>query len=164
MTHSPELRVGDRDRQAAAERLRAAHDEGRLDLLEYDRRLADAYAAVTYGDLDRLFTDLPRTSSVPAAPAHAVQGYSAPGQSVVGAAAVARAAGASVARRTTGVPLALKILWTIWVSVVALNVTIWLLVSLGNSDPVYFWSMWLLVPGLLLGIGTGITMNVRNRR
>ncbi len=52
MTHAPELRAGDADRQAAADRLRAAHDEGRLDLHEYDRRLAEAYAAVTYGDLD----------------------------------------------------------------------------------------------------------------
>ncbi|WP_040339799.1 DUF1707 SHOCT-like domain-containing protein [Candidatus Blastococcus massiliensis] len=149
MTHSPELRVADRDRAAAADRLRAAHDEGRLDLLEYDRRLADAYAAVTYGDLDRLFTDLPPTSSVPA-------------YSVSTAAVAARAAGRSVARRPAGFPLALKILWTVWASVVAVNVTVWLLVSLGVSDPVHFWPMWLAVPGVLLGIGTTITMHVRN--
>jgi hypothetical protein len=53
------LRVSDAERQAAADRLRTCYAEGRLDLLEYDNRLAAAYGAVTYGDLDTLFTDLP---------------------------------------------------------------------------------------------------------
>ena len=79
------ISTSDADRQAAADRLRAAHDEGRLDLHEYDRRLADAYAAVTYGDLDRLFTDLP--------------GRPAPVPSVAGAAAAARTAAAPAALR-----------------------------------------------------------------
>ncbi|WP_137159814.1 DUF1707 domain-containing protein [Blastococcus sp. CCUG 61487] len=156
MAHSPELRVSDRERAAAAERLRVAHDEGRLDLLEYDRRLADAFAAVTYGDLDRLFTDLPRTTELSVLSAPSVPAYS-----VAGAAAVARSAGSTVARRPAGLPLPLKILWTIWGSVVALNLTIWLLVSLGVSEPVHFWPMWLAVPGVLLGIGTAITLRVR---
>jgi hypothetical protein len=54
------LRVCDAERQAAAESLGAAFRDGRLDVLEYDERIARAYSAVTYGDLDRLFTDLPR--------------------------------------------------------------------------------------------------------
>ncbi len=154
MTHAPELRAGDADRQAAADRLRAAHDEGRLDLDEYDRRLADAYSAVTYGDLERLFTDLParpaRGSSVaPTAPR--------PGGGTV-------APGGTVARRPAGFPLALTILWTVWASVVAINVTVWLLVSLGVSEPVHFWPMWLAVPGVALGIGTVVTLRVRNSR
>ncbi|SDE68945.1 protein of unknown function [Blastococcus fimeti] len=150
MAHAPELRAGDADRQAAADRLRAAHDEGRLDLHEYDRRLAEAYAAVTYGDLERLFTDLPLRAP---APVH----------SVASSAAVARAAGASVVGRSAGFPLALKILWAVWASVVAINVTVWLLVSLGTGST-YFWPMWLAVPGVVLGIGTTVTMRVRNSR
>jgi hypothetical protein len=153
MTHAPELRAGDADRQAAADRLRAAHDEGRLDLAEYDRRLAEAYAAVTYADLDRLFTDLPARRTSPA-----------PAYSVSSAAGVARAAGASVVRRPSGFPLPLKILWTVWASVVAINVTVWLLVSFAASEPVHFWPMWFAVPGVALGIGTTITMRVRNTR
>lgn len=153
MAHAPGLRAGDADRQAAADRLRAAHDEGRLDLHEYDRRLAEAYAAVTYGDLDRLFTDLPPSGSPSRVPA----------PSVAGAAAVARAAGASVARRHDGFPLALKVLWTVWASVVAINVTVWLLVSVAAGST-YFWPMWLAVPGVALGIGTVITMRVRGSR
>jgi Domain of unknown function (DUF1707)/Domain of unknown function (DUF4234) len=59
MVEREQLRVSDSERQVAADRLRRAHDEGRLDLDEYDRRLGAAYGSVTYADLDRLFTDLP---------------------------------------------------------------------------------------------------------
>jgi len=59
MVEREQLRVSDADRQAAVDRLRRAHDEGRLDLEEYDRRLAAAYGSVTFADPDRLFTDLP---------------------------------------------------------------------------------------------------------
>ena len=53
------LRVSDAEREAAAFALGIAFQDGRLDLSEYDIRVARAYGAVTYGDLDRLFTDLP---------------------------------------------------------------------------------------------------------
>lgn len=56
-----ELRAADADRQAAAERLGGAVAEGRLDLDEYEERLQHAYAARTYGELDRLLADLPPT-------------------------------------------------------------------------------------------------------
>ncbi|WP_324273489.1 DUF1707 domain-containing protein [Blastococcus brunescens] len=59
MTTARHLRVSDAERQAAAARIGAAWAEGRLDDAEYDRRLAQAFAAVTYGDLDQLFADLP---------------------------------------------------------------------------------------------------------
>ena len=55
-----QLRVSDAERQGAAYSLGAAFQDGRLDLVEYDTRVARAYSAVTYGDLDQLFTDLPR--------------------------------------------------------------------------------------------------------
>jgi hypothetical protein len=53
------LRISDADRAAAAERLRIAVDEGRLDLTEYDARLRSTYAATTYGELEPLTADLP---------------------------------------------------------------------------------------------------------
>ena len=59
MTAARHLRVSDAERQSAAQRIGAAWAEGRLDDAEYDRRLAQAFAAVTYGDLDQLFADLP---------------------------------------------------------------------------------------------------------
>jgi len=53
-------RASDADRDATAERLRAAHGEGRLDTAELEDRLGRCYAAKTYGDLDALVADLPR--------------------------------------------------------------------------------------------------------
>lgn len=52
-------RAADADRERVAERLRAAFNEGRLDLVEFDDRIAQAYAARTYRDLDGLLADLP---------------------------------------------------------------------------------------------------------
>ena len=42
------MRAADTDREATAERLRVALEEGRLDLHEYDERLQQAYGAKTY--------------------------------------------------------------------------------------------------------------------
>jgi Domain of unknown function (DUF1707) len=140
----PDMRISDRDREAAAERLRLALGEGRLDLLEYDDRLAKAYAAVTHADLEPLFADLPAASEM-AAP--------------VPAPAPARvlAAGQRPAPSAARLPTALKVLWTVWVAVVSINLTVWVLVSIGNGEPDYFWPMWLLVPGAaLFAVSAGI--------
>ena len=147
------MRVSDADRQAAAERLRGALAEGRLDFLEYDTRLARAFTAVTYGDLDALFTDLPATATATSAPA------------------VATPTGPDVphpvpAVRTgfAGLPLALKILWGIWGVVVSINLLVWLLVGLGNGELIYFWPMWLAVPGAALFGATAVVQSVRSQR
>jgi Domain of unknown function (DUF1707) len=158
MAERRELRVSDQDRQGAAERLRAAHDEGRLDFSEYDRRLADAYSSVTYGDLDKLFVDLPGAAGTEVA-------HVSPGMPR------ARARSRTPAPRwvpadptvVASMPTALKVLWTIWASVVAINLTVWLLVSLGNG-PIYFWPMWLLVPGSVLFAVTASVSAARRGR
>lgn len=134
------MRVSDRDRQAAADRLRVAHDEGRLDFAEYDDRLASAYRAVHFADLEPLFADLPVSSGV-VEPAHRPS-PPAPRPPLAAHPAVRH------------MPTALKVLWIVWASVVAINLTVWLLVSLGNGSLEYFWPMWLLVPGVVLGIVT----------
>jgi Domain of unknown function (DUF1707) len=54
-----EPRAGDSDRDAVAERLRAAAGEGRIDLAELDERLGRTYGAKTYRELDVLVADLP---------------------------------------------------------------------------------------------------------
>ena len=152
MVEREKLRVSDSERQAAVERLGLAHDEGRLNLDEYDTRLAAAYASVTYGDLDRLFDDLPAPGTVPVVHRPAV---SAPRR----AAAVAVAEGAFVR-----MPLALKVLWTIYGSVVAINLMVWFLVSVSSTGGTYFWPMWLLIPGAALGTVTaGIDAHRRGR-
>ena len=53
------MRAGDSDRDAAAERLRSAHAEGRLTVEEFHERLDAAFAARTLGDLAELTADLP---------------------------------------------------------------------------------------------------------
>jgi hypothetical protein len=145
------MRVSDVERQAAAERLRAAMSEGRLDLLEYDNRIAAAYQAVTYADLDKLFVDLPAHGAAPVVAAHAQP------------APVARPVPA-VHTGFAGLPLALKILWSIWAGAVLINLTVWLLVSLGNGALDYFWPMWLAVPGVALAGATAVVTAARSHR
>jgi hypothetical protein len=60
------LRASDQDREQVALRLRNAALEGRLDSDELDERLGHALAARTYGELDRLLTDLPAHAAPPA--------------------------------------------------------------------------------------------------
>jgi hypothetical protein len=52
-------RVGDADRNRAADLLKEAHAAGYLTLEEVDERLGTALAARTRGELDRLVADLP---------------------------------------------------------------------------------------------------------
>ena len=146
MTEQRELRVSDGERQAAAERLRAAHDEGRLDFAEYDHRLAQAYSSVTYADLDRLFADLPARVPVPLAPS------SAPTMRT-------RRAEVDTRQAFAGLPLVLKILWINYAFVVAVNLVVWFLVGGG-----YFWPMWLAVPGVVLTGVSGVALAVRTHR
>jgi hypothetical protein len=146
------MRVSDRDRQAAADRLRVAHDEGRLDFAEYDERLASAYRAVHFADLEPLFADLPvgRALDVAAVPP-------APRPAVLLPRDVPAAAAA--------LPTALKVLWIVWASVVAINLTVWLLVSLSSGmGSVYFWPMWLVVPGSVLLVTSGAIMAERQKK
>jgi hypothetical protein len=64
-------RVGNTEREAAIEALNQHWQAGRLDPAEHERRTTAAYAAVTKGDLDALFADLPggdpATRTTPAA-------------------------------------------------------------------------------------------------
>jgi hypothetical protein len=53
------LRASDADRERVVERLRRAQAEGRIDVFEFDERVAAAYAARTYADLEPLTADLP---------------------------------------------------------------------------------------------------------
>lgn len=52
-------RASDTDRIQIAQLLAYAAEQGRLQLTDYEDRLARAYAATTYQELDRLRADLP---------------------------------------------------------------------------------------------------------
>ncbi len=64
-TAGAESRAGDTDRIQLAQLLGDAAAQGRLPMSEYEDRLAKAYAAKTYDELDRLRADLPGSSMSP---------------------------------------------------------------------------------------------------
>jgi hypothetical protein len=127
-----EMRAGDGDRQAVADRLKVALDEGRLDLHEYDERLQKTYAAKTFGDLNGLLDDLPGTA--------------APQQSRVAPYEAAAPARAEPEHRPG--PSA-------WVDpysgVIVVCIAIWAITSISSGHLDYFWPVWLLIP-LVFGI------------
>ena len=59
MMRNPNLRASDADRDAAADRLRQHHTDGRLDQDEFQERLDRCFAAKTVGELAELTRDLP---------------------------------------------------------------------------------------------------------
>lgn len=147
------LRAADVDRQFVADRLKDALDEGRLSLTEYDERLRDAYAARTYGDLDRLLVDLPAHQHAPLVPV-ARPAPSAP-----------LAAVSPDARRP--VTLWLLSMWGSWLSTVLVCIVIWAATDLANGEAhTYFWPVWVAAPWgalLLLGTITGLATGAPQR-
>lgn len=67
MSSVSDLRIGDAERDAAAERLRESFAQGRLTMDEFNERLSTALAATTQSQLSQLTRDLPHTS-VPSPP------------------------------------------------------------------------------------------------
>lgn len=59
MTGNGEIRASDQDRERVVEVLRTNYSEGRLNLEEFDQRVAGAYESKTLGDLFNLTSDLP---------------------------------------------------------------------------------------------------------
>ena len=125
------MRVSDVDRKAVAERLHLAHEEGLITLAEFDTRVGAAWQAATRGELGKLTADLP----APRAVARAEEPAPRP----------------LVRRRRT--PTALRVLNTIWLSLVSLNLVIWGLVCLTTGSLIYPWWLWVAVPpGAVLGV------------
>ncbi|MFC6080015.1 DUF1707 SHOCT-like domain-containing protein [Sphaerisporangium aureirubrum] len=67
----PQTRMSDADREQVAQRLRAAHGEGRLTLEEFDERLGGVFASRTFGEADQYVADLPGSPISAAALEHA---------------------------------------------------------------------------------------------
>ncbi|GAA3450039.1 DUF1707 SHOCT-like domain-containing protein [Dactylosporangium matsuzakiense] len=127
------LRAADVDRQFVAERLKAALDEGRLSLGEYDDRLKDAYAARTYGDLDGILKDLPGFHPVGSSQLEPKEPFADDPDER------ADPSDKSNPRWLIGI-------WSAWLVAVSVNVVIWALVSVSAGEPVYFWPMWVAGP------------------
>ncbi len=67
-TGGSRLRASDAERNEVAERLSRHFADGRLDQTEFKTRLDQAMGAVTRGDLDGLFDDLPPVADEPLPP------------------------------------------------------------------------------------------------
>ena len=138
MDDHPDLRASDAERQDVVERLRAALDDGRLKMDEYVERMGRAYEAVTRGDLVPLCRDLPETTPAqpPAPPAPAPAPAPAPVPVPV------PDHRGMFARQ----PAVLKVLWTIWMVAVSVNVVVWVLVSGTSGHLIYPWPLWVAGP------------------
>ncbi|MBH0775401.1 DUF1707 SHOCT-like domain-containing protein [Nocardia bovistercoris] len=112
-------RASDAERDAVV-RLLARHlAEGRIDLTEYDQRVAAVYGAATRDDLHLVLGDLPALSK-PALTEHAT--------------------------RPRRVPLWQRIEATTWFGVSLLVLVIWAAISLGVGEFTYFWPVWVIGP------------------
>jgi hypothetical protein len=87
-----DVRVGDRERAATAERLAAHAAAGRLTVEELEQRVERAHTAVVRRDLDALLADLPAASAGADAPGTALRRSRHSAAALGGAAAAALAA------------------------------------------------------------------------
>jgi hypothetical protein len=118
------MRAADSDRERVAERLRSAHDEGRLTLAEYDERVQQAWAARTYGELAALTADLPQIRVRPAPAPRSVEGP------------------LGCRHRHRGGRWAVAV----WAGASAVNLAIWAIVSLTTLSWIYPWWVWVAGP------------------
>ncbi|MDX6389600.1 MAG: hypothetical protein QOJ73_663 [Streptosporangiaceae bacterium] len=127
------MRASDHDRQDVVDLLRGAVGDGRLQMDEYVGRMESAYQAVTYGDLVALHADLPAAARVtPSA--------------ITPKAAPATASRYCLLAAFAGLPAVLKVLWTIWLTAVSVNVVVWGLVSATTAHLIYPWPLWVAGP------------------
>ncbi|MGW3469024.1 DUF1707 SHOCT-like domain-containing protein [Saccharopolyspora sp. NPDC000995] len=111
---SGSMRASDADREAIAQRLRTALDEGRLSIVEFDERLQRAYASTTLGELQPLVADLPEP--VPAKSSEEVVKQDRHTKKMVKE-------------------------WRDWASVAFILVAIWAVTSVASGEPHFFWPM-----------------------
>ncbi|WP_280258891.1 DUF1707 SHOCT-like domain-containing protein [Nocardia wallacei] len=112
-------RASDAERQQVADLLSRHLSEGRIDLAEYDQRVARVYATTTRDDLQLVLSDLPKLPRQRAA---------APG------------------RNPARLPIWQRIEGGAWLGVGVLCLVIWGLISLGTGEFTYPWPLWVIGP------------------
>jgi len=147
MTNGQTVRASDRDRDLVVDRLRTAMEDGRLTTDEYVDRVGLAYRATTYGDLAPLEADLP--AAVPALVSDSAQQSAPP------------ASPNSRLRFYASLPVVLRVAWAIWLTAVAINVVVWVLVSLTTGTLLYPWPLWVAGPygAALFGISAAVGLS-----
>jgi DUF1707 SHOCT-like domain len=144
------MRASDDDRQEVVDRLRGGLADGRLKMDEFEDRMGLAYQAVTYGDLAPLCADLPAAGSKTAPPT-ARPALSAPDRVHW--------------RVLADLPMTLRVLWTIWLTAVSINIVVWALVSGTTAHLAYPWPLWVAGPyGAVLFAVSAVVMQIQHGR
>jgi Domain of unknown function (DUF1707) len=152
MDNRQTMRASDHDRQEVVDLLRRAVGDGRLQMDEYVGRMELAYQAVTYGDLVPLHADLPAAGAAASATASKV-------------APAAPASRPGLIAAFAGLPAVLKVLWTIWLIAVSVNVVVWALVSATTVHLMYPWPLWVAGPygAVLFALSLSFAASRRSR-
>ncbi|MEV6275814.1 DUF1707 domain-containing protein [Nocardia sp. NPDC051832] len=112
-------RASDAERDSVVRLLGRHLADGRLDLAEYDKRVAQVYATATREDLSSVLSDLPKLS---------------------------KETPAGFAKTGGRVPIWQRIEAGSWLGVSLLVLGIWAAVSLGVGELTYFWPVWVIGP------------------
>jgi len=143
------MRVGDAEREGVAERLAAAHVEGRLTLAEYDERVRAAHGAVVAADLAPLTADLP-VATPAATPPYAPTATPDTSANRSPDPLPGAASQTAPARRRVS---ALRAAVAVWAAVSLINLVIWVAVSVGTGGTVAPWWIWVAGPwGVVLAL------------
>ncbi|MEV6213680.1 DUF1707 domain-containing protein [Nocardia sp. NPDC051833] len=121
MDITPGTRASDAERNAIVAQLSTHLADGRLDLTEYDQRVAKVYATATRDELAVVLSDLPQLT--------AQQQASAPAE-----------------KKGARIPVWQRIEAGSWLGVSLIVVVIWGLISLSAGELTYFWPMWVIGP------------------
>ncbi len=114
-------RADDAERQQVADLLARHLGAGRIDLTEYDQRVARVWATATREDLRLVLADLPDLAAEPPA-------------------------GTAAANRGARIPVWQRIEGAAWLGVSVLCLVIWSLICLGLGRFSYPWPMWVIGP------------------
>ncbi|MCX0271982.1 DUF1707 domain-containing protein [Nocardia zapadnayensis] len=130
-------RASDAERDRIVRELSRHLGDGRIDLAEYDQRVAQVYRTTTREELTGVLADLPTLA--PARPATPRSRF----------------------------PIWQRIEATAWLTVSVLVLVIWGAISLGVGEFTYFWPIWVIGPwGAVLAVraATGLESGHRYRR
>ncbi|WP_328397638.1 DUF1707 SHOCT-like domain-containing protein [Nocardia sp. NBC_00416] len=137
MEISTGTRASDAERDRIVRDLSRHMEDGRIDLAEYDQRVAQVYQTATREELTAVLADLPALSS------------------------------ASTMKSRSRFPIWQRIEASAWLAVGLLVLVIWAAISLSVGAFTYFWPIWVIGPwGAVLAVraATGIEAGHRHRR
>ncbi|WP_112139598.1 DUF1707 SHOCT-like domain-containing protein [Glycomyces dulcitolivorans] len=118
------MRIGNPERGALTEILRAAVDQGYIDLDEYEKRVDVLLAAQTVGDAEVVLADLPTYQRILDAEEP----------------------------EKLGTPDWIKWMWFGFSIPIGINLGVWAVVEFFTDGPIYFWPIWIMVPLLVVGV------------